>query len=91
MSSLIVDGSVTWELINVANSGSSSGSTAESQSFFADDFTKNGDVYTLAVTAERLPLAVVDSNNNSVLYDTSGNNIVLEEPISGKYYYKLKV
>lgn len=90
MSSLIVDGSVTWELINVANSGSS-GSTAESQSFSADDFTKNGDVYTLAVTTERLPLAVVDSNNNSVLYDTSGNNIVLEEPISGKYYYKLKV
>ena len=89
MSSLIVDGSVTWELINVANSGS--GSTAESQSFSADDFTRNGDVYTLAVTAERLPLAVVDSNNNSVLYDTSGNNIVLEEPISGKYYYKLKV
>jgi hypothetical protein len=89
MGSLIVDGSVTWELINVANSGS--GSTAESQSFSADDFTKNGDVYTLAVMAERLPLAVVDSNNNSVLYDTSGNNIVLEEPISGKYYYKLKV
>lgn len=90
MSSLIVDGSVTWELINIANSGSS-GSTAESQSFSASEFTKSGDVYMLPVMAERLPLAVVDGSNNSVMYDTSGNNIVLEEPINGTYYYKLKV
>lgn len=99
MSSLIVDGSVTWELINVANSGSSgstgSGGTGNSGTvgsvtFTTSDWVANGDNYELSIQASYLPLTVLDSNNDSILFDVSDNKIVIGAPITGRYYYTTK-
>lgn len=94
MSSLFVDGSVTWELVNIGNSGSSGGSGGGGGAGFVgrtdftdSDWLPNGDNYELAMTVGYVPVAVIDSNNNSVLFDISGNRIVLGAPISGYYLY----
>lgn len=89
MSSLVNDGTVVWELVNVANSGGS-GVTAERADFTSSEWTQNGDNYELAFSSDYLPIALFDNSNNSVMYDVSGNKIVIASPIDGYYYYKLK-
>lgn len=101
--SLVNDGTVVWEFVNIANSFTRNGSggstgnggtgnsgTVGSVTFTTSDWVANGDNYELSIQAGYLPLTVLDSNNDSILFDVSDNKIVIGAPITGRYYYTTK-
>lgn len=88
MSNTIVDNTVEWTLVNIGKSGA--GDRVETALFNEADWVKSGNLYKLNV-GNRIPLAVLDDSDRSVLFDLSGKDITLKEAFSGHYYYIEKV